>query len=201
MAQREHYLAGSVSRFFGRWLRLDLQYGIVAGVITLAAVTSGLDNPNVAILVMAVFIVAPAGLSFTGDTSKLAWTPRLKRVGAVTLALVAMVSLVTSAFGGRILFGLSISVISIPVIIDVALALLAPLEAGGQKRWIDEARAKIGVSPPQVVAITGSYGKTTTKEYARRILSAEAPTLASPASFNNAMGLARTVGAWASVLR
>ena len=193
VGQREHYLAGSVSRFFCRWLRLDLQYGIAAAVIALAVATSGLDNPNVAILVMAVFIVGPGGLSFTGETSKLEWTTRLKKVGAVTLALAALVSLITAAMGGRVLFGLSISVIAIPVIIDVALLLLAPLETRSQKRWIDKARAKMALSAPQVVAITGSYGKTTTKEYARRILSAEAPTLASPASFNNAMGLARTV--------
>jgi UDP-N-acetylmuramoyl-tripeptide--D-alanyl-D-alanine ligase len=44
-----------------------------------------------------------------------------------------------------------------------------------------------------VVAITGSYGKTTTKQYVHHLLSKSVRTVASPASFNNRMGLARAI--------
>jgi UDP-N-acetylmuramoyl-tripeptide--D-alanyl-D-alanine ligase len=44
-----------------------------------------------------------------------------------------------------------------------------------------------------VVAITGSNGKTTTKELARHILEEKLPTVASPASFNNFIGLPLTL--------
>ena len=44
-----------------------------------------------------------------------------------------------------------------------------------------------------MVAITGSYGKTTTKNYVAHLLSGSRRVLASPASFNNRMGLARSV--------
>ncbi len=46
---------------------------------------------------------------------------------------------------------------------------------------------------PQVVAITGSFGKTSTKEHLRDILGAARTVVASPASFNNRAGLSRTI--------
>nr|WP_277628484.1 Mur ligase family protein [Arsenicicoccus dermatophilus] len=46
---------------------------------------------------------------------------------------------------------------------------------------------------PTVVAITGSYGKTSTKLYVNQLLSRSHAAVASPASFNNLMGLSRTV--------
>jgi UDP-N-acetylmuramoyl-tripeptide--D-alanyl-D-alanine ligase len=44
-----------------------------------------------------------------------------------------------------------------------------------------------------VVAITGSYGKTTTKGYVKHLVSGERRVVATPASFNNRMGLARAI--------
>ena len=44
-----------------------------------------------------------------------------------------------------------------------------------------------------MVAITGSYGKTTTKQYTAHLLSGSFRVVASPASFNNRMGLARAI--------
>jgi UDP-N-acetylmuramoyl-tripeptide--D-alanyl-D-alanine ligase len=47
--------------------------------------------------------------------------------------------------------------------------------------------------PAQVVAITGSNGKTTVKEMTAAILSAEGPTLATRGNFNNDIGLPLTL--------
>ncbi|WP_172120894.1 UDP-N-acetylmuramoyl-tripeptide--D-alanyl-D-alanine ligase [Actinomyces faecalis] len=44
-----------------------------------------------------------------------------------------------------------------------------------------------------VVAMTGSVGKTTTKDLTRQVLAAQAPTVAPVASFNNEIGLPLTV--------
>jgi UDP-N-acetylmuramoyl-tripeptide--D-alanyl-D-alanine ligase len=43
------------------------------------------------------------------------------------------------------------------------------------------------------VAITGSYGKTTTKGYVHHLLSGRVSAVTTPASFNNRMGLARAI--------
>jgi UDP-N-acetylmuramoyl-tripeptide--D-alanyl-D-alanine ligase len=46
---------------------------------------------------------------------------------------------------------------------------------------------------PLVVGITGSYGKTTTKTYVAHLIAGDRSVVASPRSFNNRAGLARTV--------
>ena len=51
-------------------------------------------------------------------------------------------------------------------------------------------RARLGA---QVIAITGSVGKTSTKEALRRVLEAQGPTHASVASFNNHWGVPLTL--------
>jgi UDP-N-acetylmuramoyl-tripeptide--D-alanyl-D-alanine ligase len=68
------------------------------------------------------------------------------------------------------------------VVADAGRALLA-LAA-------DERRAMTGVT---VIAITGANGKTSTKDLAASVLSTRMPTHASPASFNNEIGLPLTL--------
>jgi UDP-N-acetylmuramoyl-tripeptide--D-alanyl-D-alanine ligase len=51
----------------------------------------------------------------------------------------------------------------------------------------------MAASGAQVVAVTGSYGKTSTKAYIAHLLGGAPRVLASPASYNNRMGLARAI--------
>ena len=57
----------------------------------------------------------------------------------------------------------------------------------------DIARAYRRTLRADVVGITGSNGKTTTKEMARHLLEDKLPTVASPASFNNFIGVPLTL--------
>lgn len=66
--------------------------------------------------------------------------------------------------------------------VDDTLGALARLGAYGRGR-----------SPGRVVAVTGSVGKTTTKEMLRCILAAHGPTHAAVASYNNHWGLPLTL--------
>ena len=56
-----------------------------------------------------------------------------------------------------------------------------------------KARSRLAQVSPDVVGITGSYGKTTTKQYLRALLAQQFEVCASPASYNNTAGLARTI--------
>src|ERR1700744_5616083 len=64
------------------------------------------------------------------------------------------------------------------LVVDDVLAALVDLAHA--------ARARLGA---QVIAVTGSVGKTSTKEALRRVLGAQGPTHASAASFNNHWGV------------
>ena len=55
------------------------------------------------------------------------------------------------------------------------------------------AEQRLRAAAPVTIAITGSFGKTTTKLYVRHLVAGQRSVLASPASFNNTGGLARTL--------
>jgi UDP-N-acetylmuramoyl-tripeptide--D-alanyl-D-alanine ligase len=85
------------------------------------------------------------------------------------------------------------ALVGLPGIIDAALALLGPIESQLGDKWVDLARSRLAASGAKVVAITGSYGKTTTKGYLGHLLSGRFRVMTTPASFNNRMGLARAI--------
>ncbi len=80
-----------------------------------------------------------------------------------------------------------------PVVVDVALLITLPFERLAARRWVRRAEQRLRAAAPVTVAITGSYGKTTTKLYVRHLVAGQRTVLASPASFNNTGGLARTL--------
>jgi UDP-N-acetylmuramoyl-tripeptide--D-alanyl-D-alanine ligase len=75
----------------------------------------------------------------------------------------------------------------------LANILLAPVEARMRRRFEVAASAKLAEQRPKVIAITGSAGKTTTKEMVAHLLSGRYRVLKTPASFNTPMGISRTV--------
>jgi UDP-N-acetylmuramoyl-tripeptide--D-alanyl-D-alanine ligase len=80
-----------------------------------------------------------------------------------------------------------------PVVVDFVLVVTGPFEKLAARRWVRMAEGRLQAVAPTTVAITGSYGKTTTKLYVRHLLAGVRSVLASPASFNNTGGLARTL--------
>jgi UDP-N-acetylmuramoyl-tripeptide--D-alanyl-D-alanine ligase len=80
-----------------------------------------------------------------------------------------------------------------PLLLDAALFVTAPLERRMVQPFVERAAARLKQVHPTVVAITGSYGKTSTKGYVAHLVEATSSVVASPASFNNRAGLARAV--------
>jgi UDP-N-acetylmuramoyl-tripeptide--D-alanyl-D-alanine ligase len=189
VAQREHYLPPAVATFAGRWwasgpANIGLMMLMVAGLV--GSWWSGWW----AFLVPAAQ-VGPLGLSIKGRTSPLAWTPRLRRVAIVAAVLLGALL----AFGVALdsAFFVALGVFVLPAIVDLALLALGPIERTMGNRWVDLAASRLRASTAKVVAITGSYGKTTTKQYVAHLLTGSFRVVASPASFNNRMGLARAI--------
>lgn len=189
VAQREHYLAPSATRFAVRWWA-NGPINLLLAVVAVAGVLGSLSSPFLALLVPAAQ-VGPVGLSLRGISSPLAWTGRLKRVAIVAGLPVLIVYVVGTMIGAPVL--LASGLFLLPLLIDLALAVLAPIERRMGAKWVKKAASKLNAIGPEVVAITGSYGKTTTKNYLAHLLTGSKRALASPASFNNRMGLARAV--------
>ena len=191
VAQREHYLPWTVTRFATRWWTTRVDNRVLFGVGLVALVVS-VVAPAVGLLTALVVAAAPRGLSLAGRTAPLRWTARLRRLIAVVVVLSAVPVLI-GQIPDRAAVALLAAGLLMPGLVDLALAVVGPIERRLSARFVDQATATLARIDPIVVAITGSYGKTTTKAYLARLLRDSRATVASPASFNNRMGLARAV--------
>jgi UDP-N-acetylmuramoyl-tripeptide--D-alanyl-D-alanine ligase len=193
VAQREHYLPGTTVLFARRWwgsTPLNLAVFVAGAAGALVSVVS----LPAAFAAAAAAGLGPVGLSLRGKTSKLAWTPRLRRLAAVSGLMTA------AAVGGAAAAGVrgaasaaAVCAIGSPALTDVALWVVRPLEARMLAPFVERARRRLSAVAPRVVAVTGSYGKTSTKGYLAHLLSGTFSVVATPASYNNAPGLARSV--------
>jgi UDP-N-acetylmuramoyl-tripeptide--D-alanyl-D-alanine ligase len=77
VAQREHYLPGSVSRFAGRWWRSE-PGNVALAVAAVAGLVLSVHWPVVAVVPAVVVVLGPLRLSVRGRTSPLALTRRLR---------------------------------------------------------------------------------------------------------------------------
>jgi len=122
----------------------------------------------------------------------LAMTARARRIYATALALVAVIGVVAALSSDLVLVWI-VAVQLIPIALIGANLLLAPLEARVQARYWREARAALQRVDPIVIAVTGSYGKTSVKHILGHVLETAGPTLITPGSVNTAMGIARVI--------
>lgn len=189
VAQREHYLAGAVARFARRWWFLSPGSTGMAVAAVVAALLAWWWWPAALGVALAVAL-GPPGLGMRGRTSPLAWTLRLRRLAAAVGLMMAIVLALGVILGELIP---TVTVLLLPLVVDLGLAATAPWERRAGRVWVDKAASALQASGVTVVAITGSYGKTTTKGYVAHLLAGQRRVLASPASFNNRMGLARAV--------
>ncbi len=189
VAQREHYLPRSVTRFAIRWWTTRT-VNLVLAAIAITGLVGTVFDVRFGFLVAAAQI-GPVGLSVTGETSPLAWTSRMKRVAGLVGGLLAAAYILGGLLGAPVVIVLALFLLH--TLVDAALAVLSPFERRLGNQWVERAAARLDTSQTRVVAITGSYGKTTTKRYVHHLLAPVSRVVASPASFNNRMGLARAV--------
>ena len=195
VSQREHYLPGAASCFARRWwastgepaprwsrsprCRGEHPYLLPGGRRRGRRGARGRRRRR------------PLGLGVRGRTAPLVWTPRCRR-----LAAVAAVPVVAAGIGsgvGSLPWLPGLVALLLPAVVDGAAAVLAPVERRLGNRWVVSAAERLRSSGARVVAITGSYGKTTTKAYVAHLLAGTMKVLASPGSFNNRMGLATAI--------
>ncbi len=133
-------------------------------------------------------------------------TPRMKRllVGAWLASAVFFVALLAAVNRNPLLEMNLIHVIAISTN-GLALFLLAPLwlvagnvimqpvESALRRRYLRGAAKILDKINPKVIGITGSYGKTTTKNFLRDILSVRFHAYATPKSYNTLMGISLAI--------
>jgi UDP-N-acetylmuramoyl-tripeptide--D-alanyl-D-alanine ligase len=191
VGQREHYLPWSVTRFEWRWLVASAP-NLALATATAGALVATLWWPYAALPAAAGLAAWPIGLGLRGRTARLAWTPRMRRLAGAAVLPLAAAGGVGCALGS-FTAGAVAAALAVPQAVDLVLAATAPLERRLSRGFVERAARRLQAVAPVVVAITGSFGKTSTKEYARHLVAGTRHVVASPGSFNNRLGLARAI--------
>lgn len=146
------------------------------------------------------------------EKKPLVYTPRMKRLGGTLLLffLALWFFLLDSGFDLRqvqdfseafiiadpyfIAYALLFTDVFVPFILYVGAWLLKPVEATIQNGFKRKARKKLASMPDlKVVAITGSYGKTSTKFVINAFLKERMNVCVTPGSYNTPMGICKVI--------
>ncbi len=198
VAQRVQYLPGETLRIERLWLSrrpftLAL-WGVSVAVALVGVFAHTLGVPELVWLIPLAPLVAlwaPWRLPIRGVTKPLAPTSRLVRLAGVTVFFVALVGSVALFLLGPV--GILVPIFLLALLVDAGTAVMWPVERLAQRKFLNQAKEKLRKIGPQIVAVTGSYGKTSTKGYIAHLAATKYSVLASPASFNNMMGLSQSV--------
>jgi UDP-N-acetylmuramoyl-tripeptide--D-alanyl-D-alanine ligase len=190
VAQREHYLPGATTRFAWRWW--SPAPASLLAVLAVAAAGVAFAYPLTAVATAVIVIAGPPFLGLRGRTSPLTFTRRLRLLAAAWLVVqlvVIAIGIVVHQAAPLAAFG----AVAVPLLLDAVLAVLSPVESRLVTPFITSAQARLAQVGPTVVAITGSFGKTSTKQHVAHLLAGARTVVATPASFNNRAGLARAI--------
>ncbi len=117
---------------------------------------------------------------------KFKFTFRMKRFFAIILLVVTIVTFFIQEY-------VAILIVLNSLFLIVMHYVCMPIESYIKKSFINKARKKLSSTHAKVVGITGSYGKTTSKNILYDILKKSKYTLPTPASFNTPMGISITI--------
>ncbi len=168
----------------------------VSIALIILAIASFLTNlPDIAsnILVFFIFIFAAYFEKDPRKNSKkpLAITQRARRILIVAIIYSLILSIVALYLSIPALWIIVVQLL--PLMLLWANSSLFPYESAIQKKFYNQARARLDEVNPTVIAITGSYGKTSVKHILGHILKKSAPTLVTPGSVNTIMGITRII--------
>jgi UDP-N-acetylmuramoyl-tripeptide--D-alanyl-D-alanine ligase len=116
----------------------------------------------------------------------LAWTGRAWRIYGLACLLIAGAAWGLGWFAPLLAAGW-------PFALVTANVLLKPVQSLINQGYVWKARARLKKYGPVVVGVAGSYGKTSTKYFAAKILSERYRVLKTPESYNTLLGVCRVI--------
>ena len=189
---------------YTKWLlrfrnyRLNGYFVYVAGAYILSFIFDKFDifNDEIAIVIVTLFY----GIKLFLDEEKKEYIKPLVYTARVKRQIFTMGVLETIILGAMIISDVDYLIIAVitPILawllVYVMNLINLPFENMIKKSYEDEAKAIInGYDELIKVGITGSFGKTSTKNIVENILSASYYTLMTPKSYNTPMGITRTI--------
>ncbi len=127
---------------------------------------------------------------------KLVYTNRVKRMLATSLLLCVAIAACAYLYLDRSLFLVAtfVTVLLSPMLLLLANLINSPVDELITRWYINDARKIIASRKDLIIiGITGSYGKTSTKNYLYRMLTERYNVLVTPGNFNTLLGVVRTI--------
>ncbi|MCR4289304.1 MAG: UDP-N-acetylmuramoyl-tripeptide--D-alanyl-D-alanine ligase [Candidatus Scalindua sp.] len=124
---------------------------------------------------------------------KLVFTARATRLFVLFLVLLAFMTYYLFTPSPLFIVTGILICFCVPFLIILSNVLIHPLEAVINNLYLKSAKKKVQMLKPKVIAITGSYGKTSTKDFLATILSKRYKVLKTPGSFNTPMGICKVI--------
>ena len=157
----------------------------------------------VAILAAAIALIPPRRAEVK---RKIALTARMKRLlagawlaGATAFALTLAASNMNLPLDAQLVRAAAASTLGYvffslaPLWLVAGNMIMHPAESALRRRYLRQAADILAAIDPKIIGITGSYGKTTTKNFLRDILSARFHAYATPKSYNTLMGISLAI--------
>ncbi len=191
--QQDDYDNARLLGWIFRYRVIDKRISII--ILMLAAGVFFIDVPTAGVNAVLFLVFALAFYAET-DPRKAAkkafvMTARARRILIIAMIYTAGLGLAGFYFALPAFWIIPVQLL--PFILILGNLTLDPYETLVQKKFYNEARARLTELNPTVIAITGSYGKTSVKHILGHILKKNAPTLMTPGSVNTLMGITRII--------
>lgn len=127
---------------------------------------------------------------------KIAYTARVKRLIAADFILTALINSIVYVYASQewLILSILLSLLASKIIVVISDFLLKPLEKQINLYYIRDARRILASNKDLlIIGITGSFGKTSTKNILYRVLSEKYNVLMTPGNFNTTLGVVRTI--------
>lgn len=130
----------------------------------------------------------PVPHPFRKEKLKFRMTLRMVRLTVVTALLMLGLCALLRPWGAVA------CVLLTPALMLLANLLLSPVEKAVGRWYYNDAAKRLASMPGLIIiGVTGSYGKTSTKNYLYRLLSEKYNVLMTPGNFNTTLGVVRTI--------
>ncbi len=165
---------------------------LLAGIVLLF-LKGSLHNILIILILIAAGVIYILKEQKKEQIKPLVFTGRVKRQIAVMTVLYLIVMVLLVRFTDRSFVPLCAALLPWILIWPMAW-ITSPIEAAVRQKYLNEAK-KILESRPDLIkiGITGSYGKTSTKNIMQAMISEQYMSLMTPASYNTPMGITRTI--------
>ena len=199
MFQQNRYETGRFIKWMKESLGIQVSKSfipllLVIGAIVLSLLIHGTTGLILEIVIMAL-LCAYLFLQEKGKKyiKPLVYTARVKRQIAVMAVLTAIVLILLWVADLKVLLP-AVSYLLPWILIFPMAWITSPIEAMVRQRYLNEAKDILASHKDLIkIGITGSYGKTSTKNIMQAMISEQFYSLMTPASYNTPMGITRTI--------